>query len=124
MKYITDDGTTFDNYDDAKRHEEKTAVPARTVVFAGHSDDIVIIEDDYCGNDEFYCKKFKLVDSNGDGFGVTAVYDGCWSFAVSVLYEDKLLPAWFNLITFKYEADGYVCALHIDLPKGIRISPA
>ena len=124
MKYVTDDGKEFDNLEEAEAHETALSAPARTIIFSGHSDDIVMVtgyssEHPY-RQEEFSIGPFTLKNTDGTGVTITPIYNGCWSFAIGLLDEDKILPQWIN--TARYLADGYVCELIIDVPSGTWFS--
>lgn len=119
MKYVTDDGKSFDNYEIAIDHEKAMKSPARTLTFSGYSDDLVHVEN-FANNretEEFSARIFDLIAAEGPGLRITAVYDGCWSFAPGLLDEDEDLPEWID--TFSLAADGYTVKASISVPEGV-----
>lgn len=123
-KYITSDNKTFDNLADAEKHETKISAPARTLVWTGHSDDIVSLSEWQAGKqkpiDEYDEKRTFLVrDQNGNGLKVFTKYDGCWGFGINLLDEDKELPNW--PIRFGSWENGYSIELQIEVPAGVTV---
>jgi hypothetical protein len=102
------------------------------ITIYGASDDLV--EVDGCeGADEFgaYGSKANEVNWHGDlvapGTGaaeqmrVTAIYDGCWHFAIGQVDEDVPLPPWGTGIGQHPEV-SYSALLSIDAPAGTRLT--
>lgn len=92
----------------------------RMVKFTGHSDDIINVEGRVF--DEFYVKdlgeiSYGVIDIGGK-MRVHAIYDGCWSFAVGQVEEDKPLPDW---PVRHMGSSGYTAVLEIDIPKGVML---
>ena len=104
------------------------------ISFEGASDDLVHVSG--CpGEDEYNCTKslpgpidlggIFLVSGPTGSLKVTAIYDGCWSFAVGQVDEDVPLPTWPMLIR-QSEERTYSAELIITAPKGTfvkRLAP-
>jgi len=115
--YKTFDNKEFSSETEAKEYEKKYGVPARTITFYGHSDDIIIWEDSLGQYDETYKNNLKLLDIDGNGLKIFAKYDGCWGFGINLLDEDIPLPSW--PISFSFE--GYTTKMSIEVPVATHI---
>ena len=107
--YKTFDGKEFNSEEEARDYEKAVSGPERVVCFEGHSDDIVIIDDE-----EYYDDMFELtnVDTNITMY-VKAFYNGCWNFAPILMDEDDEFPDW----EVWFEKDGYSLKLHVRVPE-------
>jgi hypothetical protein len=102
--------------------------PTVEVVFSGCSDDLVNV--DGCeGGDEFqaygngaspHVATTFLLTGFGGAVHVHAIYNGCWSFAVSQTDEDQPLPPW--PIALRVGENGYSADLVITAPVGTKVS--
>jgi hypothetical protein len=100
------------------------------IVFYGASDDLVEVagcegEDEFCianVKDDQVCWHGDLVAPGGrEQMCVSAIYDGCWSFAVGQTMEDVPFPDWGN--GFGQSPDvAYSVELRIDAPEGTRLT--
>ncbi len=87
----------------------------------GGSDDLIEIRVDGKNKDEFnvnphdnnYAGMLLITTIGGaQGVRVHAIYDGCWSFAIGLLDEDRSLP---NYWTFGLQQEhGYSMKLIVD----------
>lgn len=89
----------------------------KTIMFYGHSDDLVHVLD-VRGEEEYgaITRDNELVAATfvvGGIMRVRALYDGCWSFAVGQVGEDMVFPEW--PIRF-VAAHGYSVRLEIEVP--------
>lgn len=90
------------------------------IKFTGHSDDIIQTDINgatdeigaYNSEDHIHAKTVRVETIGGSqGVDIHCLYDGCWSFAVSQVEEDRSLPPW----TFTIEnAHSYSAALIVD----------
>jgi len=96
------------------------------LTFIGHSDDIVSYEytthnKDVVLSEEAYVNSDKtshfLVHSNKGRCNVYAVYDGCWSFAVSKVDEED-----GDLFPQKRSWEGYSEALRLEVPPNTKVT--
>lgn len=92
----------------------------KTVTFYGVSDDLLEIEGDIKGCDEYGAYNaddgevntcVRITHEHGR-INVYAIYDGCWSFAPALVDEDEELPGW----PIRFRAEGYSIRMEIDLP--------
>lgn len=60
-------------------------------------------------------------DDGSEGLRVHAIYDGCWTFAVDKLDEDKSLPAWHWEL--RAAERPYALELRISAPADALIEP-
>lgn len=94
------------------------------IEFSGHSDDIVSYKvtgtgephsDEigaYNPNDHIHSKTIRVATIGGSqGVDIHALYDGTWSFAVSLLDEGRPLPSWSFAVDRAHE---YSLRLTID----------
>lgn len=98
------------------------------ITFSGASDDLVDISG--CpGGDEFNCTmRAGPIDLGGvflvtgpDGsMKVTAIYDGCWGFAVTQVDEGVPLPPWPSRL--EVGGRGYSANLVLTVPKGTHVA--
>ena len=97
----------------------------QTLVMYGTSDDLVE-SSGVDGADEFDCwldggkAGINASFSLGDELEIHAIYEGCWSFAVSQAEGDKPLPDWPIRIVNCPEC-SYSVQLEIDVPDGVRL---
>lgn len=89
----------------------------KTVIFTGHSNDLVHV-DDATGEEEHSAITYgeEIVAASfvvGGRVRVRAIYDGCWSFSAGHLAEEIPFPDW-PIRTLK-EHD-YSARLEIDVP--------
>lgn len=96
----------------------------KTIRIYGASDDLVEIEGDVPGCDEYDVGGPRLVmarflvgplDSGTVGLRVFAIYDGCWSFAIGQVGESRPLPGWPIRITQSSDVP-YSVQIEIDVP--------
>lgn len=90
------------------------------ITFRGHSDDIVMIEGNGKGEDEFYGPHDKEIFATfivGGQMRIHAIYHGTWCFAIDLIDEDIPLPDW----PIKFHMDGYSAVLEIDTPADVRV---
>jgi hypothetical protein len=91
------------------------------IEFYGHSDDCIEIRRDgknfeeiggYIPGDGCYSKALEVRSIGGArGVRIHVIWDGCWSFAVGQLEEDRGLPGW----SFRVELEhGYSTRLVIE----------
>lgn len=102
-----------------------------TVTFFGFSDDLVDVDGDVAGCDEYavpypedrlsFRVRHVADDGAAAGLVVHVRYEqhGCWSVGVSQLDEDVDLPDW-NL---RISGSGYSARLSIDVPDGAVVEP-
>jgi len=111
--YIAEDGTQFENENEALEYERRK-YPNRTIMFYGHSDDIIMVSNDEKEMDEaYFSDEIKIITSDGDLI-VHPIYDGCWTFAFGIENEE---PAPIREI-FYSRKHGYSFGVHIKLLVG------
>lgn len=99
------------------------------VTFSGASDDLIHVSpfdhldevnaiDGKVDGDPWYC---DLSDPEGHEVRVTAIYDGCWSFAVGLADEDDVFPEW-PIKVRQSETTSYSVELEIEVPDGTTAS--
>lgn len=93
----------------------------QTARIYGYSDDNVEVEG-IKGGDEFGCFTEKdctgrliISTPNGERMQVSAIFDGCWAFAVGLHDEDDAFPSWPVRVSRSTETP-YSMLLEIDVP--------
>ena len=94
----------------------------KTAKFYGASDDLIEVEG-VKGADEFnvvaagpHIASFNL----GGKMRIHALYDGCWSFAVSQVDEEIPLPDWPIRISQSKDSKYSTC-LEVDVPDDVKL---
>ena len=81
----------------------------KDVKIYGASDDLIEIDGDITGADEYtayggdnlHVGTIHFYDlENGEVLNIHALYDGCWSFAVSPWHNDEQMPGWEMVRSF------------------------
>jgi hypothetical protein len=99
-----------------------------TVAIYGANDDLVEIEGDIDGADEYMCPSghasFTMVSPDG---GTAVVYadfrdNGVWSVALSRYEEDYAIPNWNARIISDDTNCTYSATLLVDVPEGTTIT--
>lgn len=81
------------------------------ITISGASDNLVHTSSD-AFNEEFYAYDGAILNVGGK-LRVHVIYDGTWSFAVSMIEEGFLLPYW-HITTVNSNMNDYTTALRID----------
>lgn len=105
---------------------DETTMPT-TVLFWGSSDDLIEVEGEVPGCDEYYAiesrpHEFLIEAPDGTAMLVTGFFgaEGSWSFAPGLLNEDHPYPSW--PVVVRPASNGYSTVLEICVPAGARIT--
>ena len=118
------DGTLFDTEDDAKAYERERQPGERTLVFWGHSDDVICIDNCYGpkDNEEVYHSPILVTDADNHRVYIHVEYGkartGCWMVGIGPVDEDEDLPEWAQP-TIRFE--GYTAMLELTVPADVYV---
>jgi hypothetical protein len=122
--FVARDGSQFDNEADALAHEKKISPGERTLVFSGHSDDVILIDNCHGQgrNEEVYSSPICVMESKENRVYVHVEYgkgrSGCWMVGIGPVDEDESMPEWANP---KISFDGYTAVLEMDVPADVYV---
>jgi len=96
----------------------------KAIKFYGSSDDLIEVEGEIDGCDEYgqfgeKLKDYFTVQSESGAAKIYPIYDGCWSFAIGQTDESIPLPEWDIRVGNEHDYSTY---LMLDVPDDAKIT--